>query len=171
MVAAHLEEVNKQLPDDQKLTLSLSGLSMGGAMATYAALRNGVPATVINPLRLGIGTRAKIGHANMAQAKELVTEVVVQGDWVSDNPHAKHIYNRQARLIAGGSPSDGIGQRFMLPSPSYEQRLAYADRVWPGDQGESNESWAQRFDSHNHPELCLDIIEEERSRQPVPPPA
>jgi hypothetical protein len=165
MVAAHLETINKQLPDDKKLTLSLSGLSMGGALATYAALRNGVPATVINPLRLGIGTRAKIGHKNMAQAKELVTEVVVQGDWVSDNQHAKHIYNRKARLIAGGSPSDGIGQRFMLPSPSYEERLAYADRVWPGDQGESNENWARNFDTHNHPELCLDIIEEAREHE------
>lgn len=160
MVAKHLEVINQGLPDGEKLSLSLSGHSMGGALATYAALRNGVPATVINPLRLGIGTRAKVGQANIRNAPKLVTEVVVQGDWVADNKHAKHIYNRKARLISGGSPSDGIGQRFMLPAPSYQQRLDYANRVWPEGGQASNEEWARNFDAHNDLPLCMTLASE-----------
>lgn len=157
MMVSHLQEINKQLPDGQKLTLSLSGHSLGGAMATYAALRNGVPATVINPLRLGIGTRAKVGERNIKNAPSLVTEVAVQGDWVADNKHAKHFLNRKARLIAGGSASDGIGRRFMVPAPTVQQRLDHAQATWPGSSQQDIEDWARDFDLHNQVDECLQM--------------
>jgi hypothetical protein len=157
MVASHLEELNKQMPEDRKLTLSLSGHSMGGAMATYAALRNGVPATVINPLRLGIGTRAKVGERNIKNAPNLVTEVVVQGDWVADSKHAKHIYNRKARLISGGSPSDGIGRRFMVPAPSTQQKLDYVLHQRTELSKQEREDWVRDFDVHNQIQECLEM--------------
>lgn len=157
MVASHLAEINKRMPEDGKLTLSLSGHSMGGAMATYAALRNGVPATVINPLRLGIGTRAKVGAKNIKNAPNLVTEVVVQGDWVADNKHANLWNNRKARLISGGSPSDGIGRRFMVPAPSTQQKLDYVLRKQPELSKQQREDWARDFDVHNQIHECLEM--------------
>jgi hypothetical protein len=89
MVQEHLRELNKLRPAGQQYTLALGGHSMGGAMATNAALRNGVPALVTNPLHLGLASRARIGAEAMRRGPELVTEVVVQTDWVSDNRASK----------------------------------------------------------------------------------
>ena len=58
LVKAHIDQVNQTLPEGQKLKLTLTGHSMGGGLASYAALRNQVPAVVTNPMRLGWGARA-----------------------------------------------------------------------------------------------------------------
>lgn len=166
MVRDHLQALNQQLPADRQMWLSLSGHSMGGGLATYAALRNQVPATVINPLRLGSATRAKIGWEQMQRAPELVTEVVVQGDWVADNKHARHFYNAKARLISGSAPTDGIGKRYMLPEPTPERLAIYAKQRWSGDSDEANEAWARKqFDKHNNAFECLEILQQDGGRQ------
>ncbi|MEY4711930.1 MAG: hypothetical protein RIS88_1380 [Pseudomonadota bacterium] len=93
MVHAHLHQLNQVrvqlgLP---LFRLTVCGHSMGGALATFAALRL-PPASVdafpvktvaINPLRLGLLCRARIGREAMQQAEDRVTAVTVQGDWVA----------------------------------------------------------------------------------------
>jgi hypothetical protein len=54
MVKAHLTALNQQVPVKQHYQLTLARHSMGGRMATCAALRNEVPAVVNCPVRLGL---------------------------------------------------------------------------------------------------------------------
>jgi hypothetical protein len=161
LVRERLDELNRALPPEQHITLSLSGHSMGGGAATFAALKNQVPATVINPLRLGPASRDKIEPDILRRAPELVTEVVVQGDWVADNSHARKPYNQKARLVAGTQPIDGIGKRYLLPMPKLDRLSAYAQQQWPGDTKEKNENWAKNFDRHNMANHCVNILQED----------
>ena len=121
MVKAHLQEVNDRLPPGHpKFTLKLAGHSMGGGMATYAALRNDTEAVVFTPLRLGLFTRAKVGRNALKNAPKLVTEVVVKGDWVSDTRaswgwgflHLPSLALTGRRADAWGA----IGQRYLVPN-------------------------------------------------------
>lgn len=121
MVKARLQEVNDRLPPGQpKYTLKLAGHSMGGGMATYAALRNDTEAVVFTPLRLGLFARAKIGRTALKNAPALVKEVVVKGDWVSDTRaswgwgflHLPSLALTGRRADAWGA----IGQRYLVPS-------------------------------------------------------
>jgi hypothetical protein len=146
MVQAHLASLNKNLPPGQPpYTLKLSGHSMGGGMATYAALRNGVKAEVFDPLRLGLGARAKVGREAFKNAPNLVTEVVVQGDFVSDNRaswfwglmHLPSLALTGRRADAWGA----IGQRYLVPSnPQYHPHSQYIQTLsaW-GTEPQSSE--------------------------------
>lgn len=130
-VKAHIDQLNSRLPPEQHFSLNLAGHSLGGALATYSALQNQVPATVTCPMRLGWGARASLGREAMAAAPHLVTEVVVKGDWVSDNAASK-AYGVLDVLSAGLTGSSGdnrgaIGQRFLVPRPSDEQLRMWAD--------------------------------------------
>lgn len=115
-----IAEVNKLRGPNEKLTLKLSGHSMGGGMATYAALRNNVKAVVFSPLRLGLLTRAKVGRPALKNAPKLVTEVVVQNDWVADSARSRlwGLVNYAPSLLLTGRRPDAwgaIGERYMLP--------------------------------------------------------
>lgn len=120
IVQEHLKTLNAQLPDGEpKFRLTLSGHSMGGGMATYAALRHKVPAVVFDPLRLGLGARAKVGRPALKAAPSLVTEVVVQGDWVSDSRNNLGLRLLDVPSLAlTGRRADAlgaIGNRFLVP--------------------------------------------------------
>jgi hypothetical protein len=86
---------------------------MGGGLASYAALRNKVPAVVMNPMRLGWGARARIGQSRLDEADRYLTEVVVQGDWVADNDLSK-LYVPLAPVFNSRGPL-GYARRFMVP--------------------------------------------------------
>ena len=73
-VKQHIEELNRDLPPEKQIKLTLTGHSMGGGLASYAALRNEVPAVVFNPMRLGSGARARIGQHRLAEADKYLTE-------------------------------------------------------------------------------------------------
>ena len=120
IVQAHLKELNAQLPPGKTpFSLKLTGHSMGGGMATYAALRNKVPAVVFDPLRLGLGARAKVGRPALKAAPSLVTEVVVQSDWVSDSKYFRGLRLLDVPSLAlTGRRADAlgaIGNRYMVP--------------------------------------------------------
>jgi Lipase (class 3) len=123
LVKQHIDEVNRSLPEGQKLKLTLTGHSMGGGLASYAALRNQVPGVVTNPMRLGWGARARIGQSRLVEADKYLTEVVVQGDWVADN-HAAKLYMPLVPVFNVRGPL-GHARRFMVPN--YQNRHAHND--------------------------------------------
>jgi hypothetical protein len=87
---------------------------MGGGLASYAALRNKVPAVVMNPMRLGWGARARIGQSRLDEADRYLTEVVAQGDCVSDSDLSK-LYMPLAPVFNSRGPL-GNARRFMVPA-------------------------------------------------------
>lgn len=113
LVKQHVDKLNKSLPADKQIKLTLTGHSMGGGLASYAALRNKVPAVVIDPMRLGWGARARIGQSTLAKADHYLTEVVAQGDWVADNPLSK-LYTPLVPAFNVRGPL-GHARRFMVP--------------------------------------------------------
>jgi surface antigen len=66
-----------------KYDVVLTGHSLGGGLATYAALYYGKKAVVFNPAGLGGGLRSKIPKDNFAQQTSLVSSIDVDGDPVS----------------------------------------------------------------------------------------
>ena len=127
LLKSHLEGINAQTQADPPYKLTLSGYSMGGAIASYAALRNDVDAVVINPLRLGLMGRAQVGKEGMARAKQRLTELSLHGDWVS-NSRGKGIFYAGVRAVArwlSGSQVDtsgALGNRFLMSRPVEQLR-------------------------------------------------
>ncbi len=164
-VKAHIDQLNSRLPPEEHFSLNLAGHSLGGALATYSALQNQVPATVTCPLRLGWGARASLGREAMAAAPRLVTEVVVKGDWVSDNAASK-AYGALDVLSAGLTGSSGdnrgaIGQRFLVPRPSDEQLRMWADVNYKPDlvdRAKKIDQFVAKFDVHRDPDLCVELL-------------
>lgn len=149
LVKQHLETLNQQLPEGApRYRLKLTGHSLGGGLATYAALRHEVPALTVGALRLGLLTRAAVGLEAMRRAPQLVEEVVVSGDWVADNALARPLG------LLGGS-AGAIGSRFIVPRPTREQiiTLASAARIKDGD------ALADAFSIHNDFNVALRVQE------------
>jgi hypothetical protein len=164
-VKAHIDQLNSRLPPEEHFSLNLAGHSLGGALATYSALQNQVPATVTCPMRLGWGARASLGREAMAGAPHWVTEVVIKGDWVSDNAASK-AYGALDVLSAGLTGSSGdnrgaIGQRFLVPRPTDEQLRAWADMNYKADlvnRDKKIDRFVARFDVHRDPDLCVELL-------------
>lgn len=159
MVKAHLDQLNRQLPSEKKLKLTLSGFSMGGGLATYAALRNNVQAVVISPMRLGLLARAKCGQAAIKNAPKLVTEVTVEGDWVADNSRTRalKVLSLPSYLLTGRKADalGAIGYRYLIPKPSETERMTQA-AVWEWSEKEI-ENIGRKIDVHRDFKLCLEV--------------
>jgi hypothetical protein len=176
MVKAHIDQLNAQLPPERQLKLSLTGFSMGGGLATYAALRNDVPATVISPMRLGLLARAKCGREAIKKAPSLVTEVTVQGDWVADNGKTRALkaLSLPSYLLTGRSadPLGAIGHRYLIPKPSAaERQFEAAQQNW---SMKIIEELGEGINVHLDFKLCLDVHRKNllaagRGADPVPP--
>lgn len=116
LVKEHVDALNSELPEEEQIKLTLIGQSMGGGMASYAALRNKVSAVVINPMRLGLAARAKCGQGQLNEAEKYITEIVVQGDWLSDGHLSKLAI--PFKLVGIGLEARGpLGnsRRFLIP--------------------------------------------------------
>lgn len=162
MVKAHLDALNRELPPDRQLKLTLTGFSMGGGLATYAALRNDVPAVAISPMRLGLLARAKCGQAAIKNAPRLVTEVTVQSDWVADNSRTRglKLLSLPSYLLTGRKADalGAIGYRYLIPKPNEWERITQA----------TNWNWSERdvlniahgIDVHANFQLCLEAHRE-----------
>jgi hypothetical protein len=156
MVKAHLDQVNAQLPAGQQLKLKLAGFSMGGGLASYAALRNDVPAVALSPMRLGLLTRAKCGRDAIKNAPKLITEVTVQSDWVADNGKTRALkaLSLPSYLLTGrrADPLGAIGHRYIIPKPGEVARVFEA-----AEQNWSEKDMDSRQDVHTEFKLCLEI--------------
>lgn len=162
MVKAHLDALNRELLPDQQLKLTLTGFSMGGGLATYAALRNDVPAVAISPMRLGLLARAKCGQAAIKNAPRLVTEVTVQSDWVADNSRTRglKLLSLPSYLLTGRKADalGAIGYRYLIPKPNEWERITQA----------TDWNWSERdvlniahgIDVHANFQLCLEAHRE-----------
>ncbi|CAK0760910.1 hypothetical protein CCP4SC76_3400001 [Gammaproteobacteria bacterium] len=170
MVKAHLDELNAKLPPGQpQFTLKLAGHSMGGGMATYAALRNDVEAVVFNPLRLGLLARAKVGRPALKNAPNLVTEVVVKSDWVADSKVSRLWgFLHLPSLLLTGRRADAwgaIGTRYLVPKPDEQQLRIHATCGW--SEQEIND-WAQNFDVHTGISTAIQVHEKTPDLNAVP---
>jgi pimeloyl-ACP methyl ester carboxylesterase len=173
-VKAHLDQINSRLPPEEQFSLNLAGHSLGGALATYSALQNQVPATVTCPMRLGWGARASLGREAMAGAPQLVTEVVVKGDWVSDNAASK-AYGALDVIGAGLTGSSGdnrgaIGQRFLVPRPSDQELRLWADTNYKtnmADRDKKIDRFVANFNVHRDPDLCVELLQVQYALNPA----
>jgi hypothetical protein len=102
----------------------------------------------------------------MAGAPHLVTEVVIKGDWVSDNAASK-AYGALDVIGAGLTGSSGdnrgaIGQRFLVPRPSDEQLRLWADINFKEnlvDREKKIDRFVAKFSVHRDPELCVELLQ------------
>jgi len=106
--------------------ISFSGHSLGGGLATTAALASGRRATVFNAAALHADTAQQL-QLNISRAATLVENLTVDGEIVTtaqDTPHLPpganpfpshdaHLYPRD--LVSNPAP----GARFLLPQPAY----------------------------------------------------
>jgi len=159
MVKAHLDGLNSDLPADRQLKLTLTGFSMGGGLATYAALRNNVPAVAISPMRLGLLARAKCGQAAIKNAPKLVTEVTVQSDWVADNSRTRalKLLSLPSYLLTGRKADalGAIGYRYLIPKPNDMERMTQAAE-WNWSE-KHTAAIGRRIDVHTDFPLCLEV--------------
>ena len=70
--------------NNQSLSLHLSGHSLGGGLAQFAAVANGVKATCFNAAGMSAGSLAMLGKKKVDGAKGMITHIRVKGDPVSD---------------------------------------------------------------------------------------
>jgi len=100
--------------------IHLSGQSLGAAIATYVSLKHQLPATALNSMALGPGLQKKIGRDNLIRAKSLITQIVTDGDWISNPP--KHVRASSIFFELHGITTPAIlGKRYVIPhAKAYE---------------------------------------------------
>lgn len=186
LVNNHIQELNRSGKANPPLKLTLTGYCGGGSMASYAALRNKVPAVVMNPLRLANGARARIGQTAIDDARNYITELVVQGDWAADNRWAWLylpfklfgidslgplgtarrflIPNIVPQGVASISPHNNISHSIKKWTTSYSEKWeTIQNRCWFLDRREKDDLWRQLI-SDQHFDFHSEIRKIARSR-------
>lgn len=82
--ADQLASLLKSELDKEGVKMETTGHSLGGGMANYTGLKNGIPSTCFNAAALGPGTRNDIPKENLNNAKDLAVHVNVRGELISD---------------------------------------------------------------------------------------
>ncbi len=120
--------VRQALPNE---TLSTAGHSLGGGLATAAALQIGVEGNVFNPAALNDKTADKLGLNNYSDAANLVSVTTMRGDLLT---------RVQNWVYAESSFYDWYG------APNTHTALAKPDRAWL-DNFKQNDPSSMGFDS------------------------
>lgn len=94
--------------------ITLSGNCIGGSFASYVALKQGLPAVVLNPLPLGAGLQQEIGDKRLNEADQYITIISVQSEWASDLP----LFTTIDRIVSflGIRTPGNFGKRFKIPT-------------------------------------------------------
>lgn len=132
--------------------ITLTGQSLGGTLAQYVGLRNGIPAFCYNAVPLGRKLQESIGHQNLSNAKSYVTHLSVSWDCPSDVPMSG-ITSFLLNCLTVRTPGN-FGQRFCIPtayynpfsihsyvSGSFVKSLGYSERVLPKNLQAENEKF------------------------------
>lgn len=82
--ADQLASLLKSELDKEGVKMETTGHSLGGGLANYTGLKNGIPCTCFNAAALGPGTRNDIPKDNLKNAKDLAVHVNVRGELISD---------------------------------------------------------------------------------------
>ncbi len=93
--------------------VTLLGQCYGGMLSAYCALDLGFKAVTINSVSLGAQAQVKLG-TKLTQAKDLVTNVFVEGDWTQTLPAVEGIDWIFSRL--GFRTPGCFGKKFEIPN-------------------------------------------------------
>lgn len=109
-----LIEQLKVIAEKKKKKLVVTGQSLAGAFASYAALKHEVKGICFNSVHLGAGLQYEIGSEKLAKADQYLTHITIEGDIVSQAPGIG-ILNQAFSIIGMRTPGN-FGNRFTIPS-------------------------------------------------------
>lgn len=113
----------KQVAQKRGKRLVLTGQSLAGSLASYAALKNQVKAVCFNSVQLGAGLQYEIGDAKLAQADKFLTQISVDNDPLSNLPGTTTVDHILSRL--GIRTPGNFGKRYRIPSAFKGMREAH----------------------------------------------
>ncbi len=93
----------------------LCGQSLGGSIASYVSLRQGLTAFALNSVPLGAGLQKKIGDYKLQQAENYLTQISASGDYPSDVPRVFKVLDSIANAFGLRTPGN-FGKRLRVPS-------------------------------------------------------
>lgn len=127
MQAASLAARLQRAAEAHGVALRCVGQSLGGSLATYAALRAQVPATVFNPIALGAGLQAELGEQCLKQGAERIDVFTAASDWASD-PHWVMRSLTEGMNVLGVRTAAVVGRQWVVPS-AYDSAGASHDFI------------------------------------------
>lgn len=102
-------------PEFRSKKIILTGHCLGGAVASYVALRQGIPAICFNSLPLGAGLQTAITDANLRLNSHHVTHISSTGDYLSDNSNPfLRMLNKILTFVGVRMPAN-FGKRYFIP--------------------------------------------------------
>lgn len=113
----------KKIAQDKGKRLVLTGQSLAGSLASYAALKHEVKAIGFNSVQFGAGLQYDIGDAKLAQADKYLTQISVDNDLLNNLPGATSIDHVLSRL--GVRTPGTFGKRYRIPSVFKSMRKAH----------------------------------------------
>ncbi len=125
--AASLTARLQRVASERGVTVRCVGQSLGGSLATYAALRAQVPATVFNPLALGVGLQADLGEPCLQKGTEHIDVFTATSDWASD-PHWLMRGLTEGLNLLGVRTAAVVGRQWLVPS-AYDGASASHDYI------------------------------------------
>lgn len=112
--ADELVQYLKTTPEFRSKKIILTGQCMGGTIASYVSLRQGIPAICFNSLPLGAGLQTAITDTNLRLNSHHVTHISTVGDIFSDNSNLfLRIVNKILGLVVR-MPAN-FGKRYLVP--------------------------------------------------------
>lgn len=110
--------------------VELAGLSLGGSLASYIGLKQGLPAVCLNSLTLGAGLQKKIGKDRLKDADKLITHIVVKGDrYFADQHPVSKFFDKAAGRCGFRTPGN-FGKKLYMPNVN-EQKGPSAAHKFP----------------------------------------
>ena len=95
--------------------LVLAGQCHGAAIASYAALKNELPAVCFNSFILGAGSQYAIGKQKLSLADKYITHIACKGNFSTDFSLMRRTAERIADAI-GIRTSGHFGRKFVIPA-------------------------------------------------------
>lgn len=113
----------KKLAQAKGKRLVLTGQSLGGSLASYAALKHEVKAIAFNAVQFGAGLQHQIGDAKLAQADKYLTQISVDNDLLNNLPGSTAVDHLFSRL--GVRTPGTFGKRYRIPTAFKKMREAH----------------------------------------------